>query len=250
MASVKSESFTRALHNLLRARITFSTFLFLRFPTTGAPEPLSTWIRDPTLAHQYPRLYTEGAYRLDPFFQFTDFGAAGGMFRLSEIAPDRFFSGEYYLQYYRETKIIDEVGLLVPLSDGSTGHLSFSRREGVGAFRRKELKCLRHYTPILLELLRQHFEHRLSLQATQAPDPEQRPLDVLIRAHVQSVQNKSITKRESEIAGLILQGHSNLSAALVMGISRETAKVHRRNIYRKLRISSQTELFALLAELF
>ncbi len=250
MAAVKCESFPRAFRNLLRARMPFSTFLFLRFPQTGSPEPVSTWIRDPTLVHQYPRLYTEGAYRLDPFFQFIKFGATGGMFRLSEIAPDRFFSGEYYLQYYRETKIIDEVGLLVPLSDGSTGHLSFSRREGVGAFHRKELKCLRHNSPILLELLRQYFEHHLSQRAARAPDPEQRPLDALIRAHVQVNQNKNITKREAEIAGLILQGHSNLSAALVMGISRETAKVHRRNIYRKLRISSQTELFALLAELF
>lgn len=250
MQNVGHESFFRSLRNLLRARVYFDTFLLLRFPLLGPPEPLGTAIKDPVLAHNYPRLYTEGAYRLDPFFQFRDLPAEGSMYRLSEIAPDRFFSGEYYLQYYRETKIADEVGLLVPLSDRSVGHLSFSRREGAGPFRRKELQCLRHYSPLVLEMLRQHLENGVDARPAPVPEDSSRPLSALIRSHIATTQSIAITNREAEVAGLILQGHSNLSAALVMGISRETAKVHRRNIYRKLRISSQTELFALLAELF
>ena len=52
------------------------------------------------------------------------------------------------------------------------------------------------------------------------------------------------------VIALILQGHSNLSAALVLGVARQTVKVHRRNIYRKLMITSQAELFAMLSSLF
>lgn len=72
----------------------------------------------------------------------------------------------------------------------------------------------------------------------------------MIRSHVTDQTGKALTRREAQLAALILQGHSNLSAALDLGISRETVKVHRRNIYRKLDISSQAELFAALKDLF
>ena len=252
MAQVRDELFFRSFRNLLRARLSFDTFLILIFPKDGAPEPLETWIKDPVLAHNYPRLYTAGAYRLDPFFQYRNQIGDGGLYLLSRDCPGPFLcGGEYYLQYYKQTKIIGEVGLLVPLSDGSVGHLSFSRREGRGTFKRKEVNCLKQASPILLELLRQHCEHRMALRITQGPDNTSRPLEDLIRAHVAESQKPQFdAARGVRLAGLILQGHSNLSAALSLGISRETAKVHRRNIYRKLQISSQTELFVLLADLF
>ncbi|MGL4490227.1 MAG: helix-turn-helix domain-containing protein, partial [Rhizobiaceae bacterium] len=41
------------------------------------------------------------------------------------------------------------------------------------------------------------------------------------------------------------QGHSSESIGLQLGISTGTVKVHRRNIYRKLAITSQTQLFTL-----
>ena len=250
LSLTRDESFFAALRNLLRAKLFFDTFLILIFPKDGPPEPLGTWIKDPVVAHNYPRLYTAGAYRLDPFYQYRGEVDGGGLFLLSEIAPDRFFNGDYYLHYYKETRIVGEVGLLVTLADGSTGHLSFSRREGRGTFRRKEVNCLKHHAPVLLELLRQHCEYQLARRRSDRPNRETRALDDLISYHVSESQGAALTRREAQMAGLIVQGHSNLSAALALGISRETAKVHRRNIFRKLRISSQTELFALLAELF
>lgn len=250
MAQVRDESFFSTFRNLLRARMLMDTFLIINFTKDGTPQPVRTWIKDADLAQKYPELYVEGAYRLDPFFQHRHRIGQGGLYRLSEIAPDRFFSGDYYLQYYKETRIVDEVGLLVPLSDGAIGHLSFSRQEDLGSFKRKELNCLRHYAPILLELLRQHCEHRLiQTTAPAAAEPTGR-LDDLIRSHIDAAHGVRLTRREAQMAGLIVQGHSNLSAALNLGISRETAKVHRRNIYRKLTISSQRELFAQLADLF
>ena len=50
--------------------------------------------------------------------------------------------------------------------------------------------------------------------------------------------------REREIVSMILQGHSTESVALRLDISPGTVKVHRKNIYRKLKVSSQGELFA------
>lgn len=55
----------------------------------------------------------------------------------------------------------------------------------------------------------------------------------------------ALTAREREVAQLILVGHSSKSISLNLGISLPTVKTHRRNIYSKLQISSQAELFNL-----
>ena len=55
---------------------------------------------------------------------------------------------------------------------------------------------------------------------------------------------EALTPREQEIAVHILKGHSSKSLAREINISPETVKIHRRNIYRKLQVASQSELFA------
>jgi hypothetical protein len=43
-------------------------------------------------------LYQAGPYLLDPFFHTAGQGRSG-IFRMRELAPDRFFSSEYYRTY-------------------------------------------------------------------------------------------------------------------------------------------------------
>ena len=57
-----------------------------------------------------------------------------------------------------------------------------------------------------------------------------------------------LTSREQDVARLILRGHSSDSIALRLGITTATVKIHRRNLYAKLNISSQPELFALFID--
>jgi len=54
----------------------------------------------------------------------------------------------------------------------------------------------------------------------------------------------ALTAREREIVALMLQGHSSRSIAEAVAISVGTVKNHRKNIYRKLAVHSQSELFA------
>ncbi|MEJ6123424.1 helix-turn-helix transcriptional regulator [Vibrio sp. 2-Bac 85] len=56
----------------------------------------------------------------------------------------------------------------------------------------------------------------------------------------------SLSPRQTEVALYILQGHSSISIALNLNISKETVKVFRKQLYSKCSISSQAELFALL----
>ncbi len=46
-----------------------------------------------------------------------------------------------------------------------------------------------------------------------------------------------LSRREREIAQLLLRGHSSLSIAAQLGISGTTVKTHRKNLYGKLGIA-------------
>lgn len=249
MTSVGTESFFDNLKRLLRGKLRCDTFLLMRFDQNAAPSLLGSWILRDHLPQSALDQYIDGAYRLDPFFQYQNVPKAGAFYRLIDIAPDRFFSSEYYLQYYKLTRLCDEIGLLVPLPNGSRIHLSFSRLETRGPFRRKELQCLDRYCPILLEMLSAHGQLSAPFDQLQKSDKTLGPLHEIIRRQVHTELLAELTQREAQIAALVLQGHSNGSAALTLGISKETIKVHRRNLYRKLHISSPRELFSMLKHL-
>lgn len=53
-----------------------------------------------------------------------------------------------------------------------------------------------------------------------------------------------ITTHEKDVLKLLLSGFSNKEIAGKLALSTETIKVHRRNIYTKLNIKSQSELFS------
>ena len=54
----------------------------------------------------------------------------------------------------------------------------------------------------------------------------------------------ALTDREREVVQLILRGHSSESIGFNLGISLGTVKTHRKNVYAKLAISSQSELLS------
>lgn len=248
LRAVGTPDFFEAYKAIFSARMAFGTFLILRFDPDQRPILVNHWIEPGKLLGRPLQDYLESSYGFDPFYLHRDLPEAGGLFRLSDIAPDRFFSSEYYVQYYRGTGLCDELGLLTPMCSGGVAHLSLSRRGEQGPFRRAELRYLRTYAPLLLELLRQHCE-------VAAPSPSAQPISVrpsladMIRSYAQEHLNISLTPREAQIAGFVLQGHSNGSAARLLSIATETCKVHRRNLYRKLVISSQRDLFGVFKHL-
>ena len=53
-----------------------------------------------------------------------------------------------------------------------------------------------------------------------------------------------LTPRERQVVELTLRGHSADAIGKLLDIASGTVRIHRRNIYTKLRISSQGELFS------
>ena len=58
-----------------------------------------------------------------------------------------------------------------------------------------------------------------------------------------------LSPRQAQVALLILKGHSSLSIGLKLGVSPQTVKVFRKQLYARCGISSQGELFALMLPL-
>lgn len=135
---------------------------------------------------------------------------------------------------------VTELMLAAPLGDGSAIEVSLSRlkAEGVPA----EQGVLEHLTPVLIAGIQKHVEF--------APDAFHPPADQADGAFLlEDEAFRNLTRREFEIVEMILSGHSSPAIALHLDIALPTVKTHRRNIYRKLGISAQGELFARAARL-
>ena len=54
-------------------------------------------------------MYQAGPYLLDPFFHASRNNVAPGLYRMRDLAPDRFYQSEYYRSYYVQTGLTEEI---------------------------------------------------------------------------------------------------------------------------------------------
>lgn len=184
-------------------------------------------------------LYQAGPYLLDPFYH----AAAEprpGIFRMRDLAPDRFFSSEYYRTYYSQTRLAEEIGFFVPVDGNVTVVLSLMRKSTDRAFSARDFERLRQADPFVAAMVRRFWSglaERFDAVADVRKTASSRATGVWGRL--------DLTAREASIVELVLQGHSSEAVGRRLGIATGTVKVHRRNVYRKLGISSQTQLLSL-----
>lgn len=184
-------------------------------------------------------MYLDGVYQLDPFYTRFCKDRKTSALLIRDVAPDRFNLTEYYRRYYRNIELQDEMAVFTDLQDGRFLFFSISRRASTPRFRRRELRAMIRDLPVLASLCRQHFGESSYSQETLSYNADERRMEYALERFGES----ALTPREHEVAVHILKGHSSKSLAREIDISPETVKIHRRNIYRKLDISSQSELF-------
>lgn len=244
LAELEQESFGATLLRSVGRLIDFD-FLMV-FAYRGAGKPLALADTLPAAQRQVViDAYCAAPYMLDPFFQKVAAGVQAGCFRLRDIAPDRFRQSEYFRTHYSLTGIREEVGFYFPLAD-ATGVLSLARwEEGQAPLHpklgRSDMDLLQALAPAISGLCSRHW----ASIATPASLVRARPRDpAQVSAAYTEFGAKQLSERERQIVSLILQGHSTGSVAHLLDISAGTVKVHRKNIYRKLGLSTQAELFA------
>lgn len=238
------EGFEPALWAFLRALVNPDSLVILAYRDAGPPVALYRWFEDPRVFAGLDEAYLAGAYRLDPFFEMHLNRAGEGAYRLRDVAPDAFHRSRYFVEYYAGTTLIDEIAFVVWPVPGVSLNLSLGRDATSGRpFAATEVETCRRLAPVVAALARQHWRDI----GEGAGPVEDTP--ALLAAEARARLGIALTPRQAEVALLILRGHSSVSIGLRLGLSAQTVKVFRKQLYRRCAISSQAELFALMLPL-
>ncbi len=240
IAATGTARFPPTLSALLRAVVPYTYTVI--FGYCGNAKPLDLF--DDFPAHKrkiFVTDYQEGPYLLDPFFLAAARPVAAGLYRMRDLAPDRFYQGEYFRNYYVQTGLAEEVGFFVDLPGGANVVLSLMRDKK--PFTSRAMRDLNEVRPVVESLLRGQWAN-LTDQFHDADQVSGKLTEGGIELSLQSFGKGVLTAREREVVEYSLKGHSAEATSRILGIASGTVRIHRRNIYAKLGISSQGELFS------
>jgi len=196
--------------------------------------------------------YGNSTYVLNPFYAAYLRGLPTGAYRMRDLAPDGYLRDELEQSYRatlaREEEIgylthgwpagMEELCLMLRLPDGDCGEISLSRRTVEGGFTETDAAAFGAVTPFVTAVLARYWTRVRSRHLATARDSG---ADAAFDRFGGSV----LSPREREVAQLLLRGHSSASIGAQLEISGTTVKTHRKNLYAKLGIATQYELFSL-----
>lgn len=187
------------------------------------------------------RDYINGLFTLDPFFALTK-EQGTGLYRMQDIMPPAFPRSEYYNHFYRYTNVADELRYVVALSGERSLHV-FIEREGKGKhFSASDIHALHCVEPVVQAFIAEHMAWLNDSPDFSGQTPS-RKFD--LQQQVRNMKPDTLTPREVDTVELMLKGHSTKSIAQVLDIDHGTVANHKRNLYAKLEVHSQAELFHL-----
>ncbi|MDA7965464.1 LuxR C-terminal-related transcriptional regulator [Ruegeria sp.] len=250
ITDIGRDRFPRKLMDALGTILPFKyAFLFVYRPKQRPKHVYST-VRSQR-AQQGVQRFIEATYILNPVYNAYLAGVETGVQRITDLAPDAYFSSEIYKNLNAFELENEELGYRTPgwpegqmelvftirLPHGEMVELSLTRSREEG-FSDDCLRMGAALLPMLDKLIAWHWSKVRVAAGTIERVPV---LDQLI----QDFGRGTLTERERQVAQLVLKGHSGEAIALLLGVSLATVKSHRQNLYSKLNISTQQELFNL-----
>ncbi|SEK34047.1 DNA-binding transcriptional regulator, CsgD family [Colwellia chukchiensis] len=239
--SVGTAAYYQNLKNFLATIITFDELLILQFNRAANTRLLYRYATDgneDSLSGEESWKYLTRLYVLDPFYRLFADKNRSGFFQLSEIAPDEFATS--YSHYFNFLNVVDELGYLFPTDNDRCFHIDISRFGDAQPFSAAD--------KALLSQLYQPLQNLSSMHLTKLDDTginnDSNVENVLV-----NFGREILTKKEYQVCQLLLQGHSTKAIAAIMAIGYETVKMHKKNIYGKTFLSSQSELLALFIDI-
>ena len=197
---------------------------------------------EPAGRRHYLDRYLAGPYLLDPLYQLALDDDRPVVCRFRDKVPDRFRSSEYYRQYCERTHLLDEMDYFVDVSPSTA--LAFVVGRRTKRFSRAEIDRLERIAPLVKSVLHEIWVSRSGAGNAAADEEVHARLTECFERFGESV----LTERERQISQLLLRGHSSKSIARELNIAPGTVMVHKRNLFSKLGISSQYQLFSLFIE--
>lgn len=239
--AIGTKSFAQTLSDTLRQITPFDyTVMFGYF---GPARPLDLFDDFPKNKRKiFVEDYQEGPYLLDPFYLVCETDFVPGLHRIRDLAPDRFFQGEYYRSYYARTGLAEEMGFVIRLPESANVVVSVMRAQK--AFSAKDFRQLSEFWPVVLAACKRHWA---DLATRFGPVEGGTTVDGLYKSVALAFTNFGqdvLTPRERQVVEYTLKGHSADAVGRILKISPGTVRIHRRNVYSKLQIRSQGELFS------
>lgn len=246
IAHVGTDGFGHSLDAALREVVAFDLTAVIAYPEGQRPAFLHDGlgnVSDPGAM----QAYLDGTYLLDAVYTACKRRVAVGLYRLSDLAPDAFFEGEYYNSPHvhpcislQSGVLAEEVAYVICFSNGCYATYSLMRANGKAPFSAWEMAALAAYAPIVQAAILRNWQQALAtVPAGQSADEGE------LEGAFRRFADDRLSPREQMIVSLVLRGHSSASVGLQLGIAEGTVKNHRKHIHAKLGISSQAELFAL-----
>ena len=243
--SLKKKDFSIYFNRWLRTLANHDNTTILAYFRDETPQILLTDSETRAVHQNMSHVYLSGAYLLDPFYELHNSGAGTNLYRMSDISPDQFSRNQYFLEYYQRTTIIDEIAFIIWPSPQISVHVCLGRDvKSKRRFTIREISSTKQVLPIVEILVCEHWGNLRFSSDDHGENVQERMVRLVAETH-----SINLTKRQAEVALLVLRGHSSASIGLRLGISPQTVKVFRKQLYRKCNISSQAELFALITPL-
>ena len=241
ISAIGTDAFAETLSNALKEIAPFDYTVM--FGYLGSAQPRDLYDDFPRSKRKvFVEDYQEGPYLLDPFYLASAIPVESGLYRLRDLAPDRFYQGEYYRNYYMQTGLAEEIGFFICLPDQAVIVVSMMRAEK--AFSAKEIRELRQYWPVINAACSQHWRGLAADFGLPGGNSKTNGLHKSLELAFQNFGKGVLTPREREVVEYTLKGHSAEAVGKILEISPGTVRIHRRNIYAKLHIRSQGELFS------
>lgn len=240
ISALGSDQFFPALIEAIRGQVPIEYPQIWLYHRDLPPQVLYHEIPASAVASQVDT-YLDGPYREDPFYQTSMNQPRSKFYRLSRITAGKLRESQYYRDYYAETGTVDEAIYLSRLRAGNVINLCMMRLPQQGEFSEQEYETLYLLAEPVSELIKSHSEHN-DFAVTYLIQPGiNHQIDLAFRTFGSSL----LSPREKDVLELMLRGYGTDISATRLGIALETVRRHRKSIYRKLDVSSQTDLFSL-----
>ncbi len=242
IAASDDQSIADALARAVGAAVDHDAACLLAFHKDAPPEVLHHTMNERRARHYLGR-YLAGPYLLDPLYQLALRDRKPAMCRCRDETPDRFRSSEYYRQYHDRTHLADEMDFLLDINTKTTLVLVIGRWET--RFTRSDVASLRLIEPIVRAAMNSIWTAWAKSHSGKARDLS---MHQRLTQCFEQFGESSLTQRERQITQFLLRGHSSKSIARELDIAPGTVMVHKRNLFSKLGITSQYELFSLFID--
>lgn len=143
-------------------------------------------------------------------------------------------NSDIYKQWMRPMDIYYSLGCTIFSGKQLLGSITLFRSEQEGDFTDAELG--------MLEVIDRHLSAHFEFLWPYGTFPN------LTAGFANAAGKEGLSSREGEIAELIAAGHSNSEISQILFISENTVKKHVNSLYRKLHVTSRTQLLRMLYE--